>query len=1452
MPTQPEHARPRLPRQRSTALAALSLVAALATATLAPRLAPAQLQDNPVYLDDSLRAGETLRQIDDLLAVGSTGEAARAAQTMLDEEGDRLLPTAEDPDLHLPVREHVRRALLERPALLERYRLTSGPAAERLLASGDHEGVALRYLLTTPGLEAALRSAQVAIEDARFFDAVRTLGTLVDHPDRTGVRAIDAALLASDAASYLLSLEGQTGEPADDALELARTLGAAEQLLRAIEVPELGRGVIASALPLVGPAGPEPGLGGLVTRPLRSVPIGGGLEDAVDRLPSAPGGPGARGRPRAVPWTLPVVAGDLIYLADGNTVSAVDRFTLRPVWQVAMGGREPDAVMTINERARVGRLLEDAGTVAVSGDLAVAAGGLARGGTRDGDGSIYAVDARDGRVRWRVDPAELEGLNDASVRGPATIVDDTVIVTVRQSIRTRRLVLLTMLGLDAATGEVRWRRPLGSAGSLPFQQYNRLSEAPASTRGLVIRGDEIGVIAAIEASSGRPVWVRRARSVQATATRDQVYAMPAPLVMGDNIVMLSPDRGDVLSIDADTGAIEARRASGALGEPAYLVRAGDAIAGVGARRVAFVAGDALADGRVSFSPRVEEPGPFARAVSIGDRVLLPLDGGAMLIDPRSPERPERLQLARSGNAIALDGQLIVVDESSVHTFVRWEAASRLLRARLADDPRDADPAVTLAELAYHAGRADAIAPAVDAALAALDAAQPGERRDRVGDRLFDALMTMLRPGDATASSTPGPEQEAARELPEGVRLALLDQLNELARTPDQRVSSLLARGSVLGGVGDAAGAIEAYQSILTDRALSAASARASGLTTRADLVATRRLGDVLRTAGLNAYVTYERAAELEASVPGGAGDRASRAARYPYSRSAVELLAQAGRELLEQDRPDRAAALLARAMETQRLRAALGAPAAEGEGATLARHLARALVEAGRVDEASAFVAAQTPRLGEGWTGSELAARLSDSAARAAQLGLFDATLSEPTVLAGRPLEPADGRARHDAMLMFAPARGEVMLYRVSGGVATPAWPAPATTDATSAPVLISLDDAGATLLFAPDRSGDADAERSPVDGGGVLVRLDARDGSERWRSEPFVDAASDLARLDEQSRRPLVTLEGRVQREQIIIASAGRTIVLSDRAGRAIGYDARTGATLWARQLGIGDVLDAVVSGGALVAAFDAYEPGAGRSAAPDPVVAAFDVRTGQATHRLDTLRGRPRWLRAAPRGGVVAGLESGVLRFDPGAGVVDWVNTDPALRGTFDAWHLGAPARGTGGAQANGGERLYVLDADRSLWGVDPRTGTLLPTRLDLQGRLSGRTVLLAHAVGDRVAFAGSGGVLAFDRRGELVAADASADDASLIGAAGAEAHVVSVSGDAERLRVDLMEGGGLRLADTLAIDTPPGARFQGVALRDGLVLLVFDGATLAVPATGETTGGPAGATEPALDAS
>jgi len=1484
-------------------LSALCMTTFVSSVVMSVPVGSAFAQVGPVYLDDSIAAREGLGRAAELAAGGNAGEAARVVQSVLDADADAVLESATDSDLFIAVRRRAHELLLSSPALLEKYRAAEESSARAALDAGEVEKVERTRLMTRAGMDAALRLAQEEIEAARFEAARLTLEQLNQHPDRTGASAVargaqDAAKLALTLARYIDRAEvRQWAEGWAAESKLPGPGGGPPKVGAMVTAP--------GTVPMLSPMTALPGLDveGLVTRPLQSAWLSQDAEaDAIDTARLAQNPRRVFGREIVdEPWVFPSVVGDVVYTNDGRSIAAWDRFTLQVLWRVAPSdSAESDGENAIATRGRGERTvyragqttLEDSASVTVVGGgvgggvggVLVATTGLAVQGGRDGDARVHAIDAASGKVLWSASPAaQSPMLSTAVVRGPAIVDGDTVIVTMRKPPQTRRMSTAYLASLDLWTGKLRWARLLGSAGAV-FQRGQRVAESAVCERGIVYYGDELGVTAAVEAFSGRVVWVRRARSELAVRS-DMVpaWGSAAPVLDEASVVTMTPARDEVLRLDAATGAVLARRRASDLGDPRYLLRVGTWLAAVGAEAVVLVP---IADFEHGEVRRVAVAGDSkiqGRSVVVnnadGPRLLVPLVDGLTLVDPAKPDVVTKIGLEFSGNVVAVDSHILIAGKGRIHSYLVWDVAESLLRQRMDGDPSDPRAAMTLTELAYRSGRPALIAGAADKVIAAL-AREPGgaaQAAAQVATRktLYDGLREMIqaaleggtRLGEVVPIVPPVAAQADAPVITDVAVLdALVERLGRLAKEPSERVEHAMALGRLRErGVDAAPAAVEAYQRVLEDPALAVATWNGPRQSVRADIEATQRLRELVKRVGRGAYAVYDAKAEGELAartlaavnlkdqnrLPGaekgaGGADLARviegeefelLARRYPAARVGPELWARAASEYERTDRRGPAMAALGAGLVVAEWAIAAGDSALQSQVGELAGRLVWALDKGERSSAAAQLLERigreyPTVRLTAGGVAIDSAALLGElgvrvaGSERLARIGR--AVGAEVQVIDGwalvRPISQAFMVRATEHVMMISRERRELALFGSQAeGQLKALWARGYRGEAT--PVVVSVDAQSVYVFW-------------PSDEGGSLERIDAVGGATRWRTPAFAGMFPVVADNDAGARPTEFTtpLDGRVKLNDLLMTMDEQTAVLAERGGRMAAFDLGSGRTLWTGSAVVQQVFDMAAGPGAgagagqnslVIAGAAERLAAAGEQPALEPTIASYDLRTGRLAHQMKGLGGDVYWVRTTPGGDVIVGLEHKVASVNLPGSALNWEISDPTARQTPAAWVFGA--------------RLYVQTASgsKNLWVASLVKGERRPGLLDPRGRLEEPPVR-ASAIGRgpnaNVMFCGRRGLAIFDPAGEVVGLDSLSGAVDMLPPEVVDGLVVAlesarVPGPAgPTAMIHLMESGSGKLISSRGIVLQEEPR--EMAVLDGRIVISVESLTLVVP--------------------
>lgn len=1308
---------------------------------------PTAAQDNPVFLDDSTLAADVFSGLPGLLASDNDSEAVRLLQRLLDEEAERLIASEADTDLLVPVRARVHRVLLDDDDLLRRYRSAETDAAAMSLAAGHAEMVERSRLLTRPGFEAALRLATNHISAGRFDSARLTLAQLENHPDGSDTDlASRAARLWVRVAAYLdredVSLAAQhwhsiAGVP----FVSPEAAPWPESLLAPVWTPQHAA---------------EPfSITDLVSTPLCSVDLR--PDTAVDE--DDPAAVTRRSRRVAeFPYLYPVVSGDTVYTNDGLWVAAWDRFTLTPKWRTKPPGadyeREDIESMYSSApyRRNRSRETEEANTLAVSGRLLLAATGLVTDGTRSGDPRLHAFDNRTGQVLWSTYIDELDPqLEESSTRGPALIEGDTAIIAVRKISQARRFASAFLVGVDLADGSLRWVRLCGSAGWLAYGNRGQWSDWPTIHNGVVYRVDELGVVCAIEAGSGRFRWVRRLSGVESRMPTPQLpWASSQPIIDGDTLITLGPDRSELLRLDLATGEVLGRRTTRDFGgdnrRPAYIIEHQGRIVAVGPNNITSVAVDKAINGPLRLSKMIPDPGIVGRVVASGDSLLVPMQTGLGALDFQSLQLVQGFPLDAPGNILPLRTQLLTLDNERLHSYLVWEDAAAVLGQRLDENPADTETAITFAELAARAERFDAVLDPVDRALAAMsiDPLNPNLRASQ--ERLFALLYGLLQTGERAANTAQDTTSTPSPSIPADVLAGVAARMEAVAVTPAERSTHLLMRAALHDRMGDPAAAVADCQAVLSDAQLRSAAWSRSASSVRAEVHALAELDRMLKAGGPGLYEPFAREASrrLDALTEPNIETLESLARAYPRSPTSPaawlalsELHRDAGLALPA----DRA---LARGIETVEACRAVGIAVDANISAELLGRRITGLLESQRLDTAAALMQKAADR----WPGlvptvntepidtATIQARLRSRAeARRARAAIGDTLAQSALELPGwvllRSLDRHDAHARKPGVLILRD--GEIGLWGTadSGTGIQPRWTSPFDTK----PALLRHEP-DRILLFVPSEHG------------GAVRALDPNDGRELWKAdrlgEALANAQGPLGGARERFEAPL---DGRVDPGDLLLALDETTVAVVSRAGRVVAIDLRSGKVTWTLRSACHRVHDTAAGDGVLVLAGTSSPPGG--ASAGEPIVLTLDLASGEEIGRYSSGKaqaaGNAAWVHIAPgSSSVVVGFSRGVVSLSLPEAVPQWTLNGIAVEQTIGAWSLG--------------DRLFIQTSLRELALVDRPTGTLISGRLNTSGCLElGQPIDAVHD-GPSLVLLSPAGFARLDRAtGALISADA-----------------------------------------------------------------------------------------------
>ncbi|MGV6815116.1 MAG: PQQ-binding-like beta-propeller repeat protein [Phycisphaerales bacterium] len=1305
--------RPTTSRSRASVLnIGITLLITLSAMTNPARAQQLGLEkvENPVYLADSSTAKDSLLQINDLLSRDNLDQAVRLVDQTITTYGDRLIESGEphSDDLFIPVRDRMNRFVLDHPKLLSASRRMLTPSAQTMLSDGQWARVYSTRWFTKPGYVAGLHHAQVLIENAHFDEGLRSLEELKNHPDYSG---------DDERFTRLVSL----------AHRMIETSSHADDQPAALHVD----GIVPEALATEFIT-PKPEIGQL--QPISQPRLTGANWD-----PSS--------------WIMPTANTNAIFTNDGITISCFDRYTLKPIWRLQTAQDRSELPFTQEARARIGRVIEDASTVTLVNNTLYLASGVARNGSRSGDDRLLKIDANTGEIQWGVEIQTLDpSLHEASIRGRVIVDEDTVIVGARTNNRKKRLVGFSIVGIDAATGKRRWVRALASAGALPFQQMGQLAHSPILHRGTIYWTDQIGLILAIESATGHVRWARTLPSpdVYARSNRPS-FAVSTPVITDDGLFALTSDGSQIMQIDPDTGSILGSRLADPVGEALYLLAVGDSIACVSPSMMYFYPSAQF----TTVNPRKSaylggSSGIRGRVIVWGNQLLVPTNNGLQMIDEDRPLVAVPLPLKHTGNILALNGQIVVVDEMNIASYLSWQTAQATLQARIQSDPSSA---ITLTQLAYRANKPIETIAAADQAMRIVQSVDQPQRTTLEAE-LFDVIEGMLN--DANTPGASGTDTQPSSVLDVGQQRVMIDHLAELASTHRQVVAHRMALGTWNELHGTKKQAIAAYQDILDQPALSRAMWQGSGIAIRGGIAAARNIGDILEDAGYQPYESLSAIAESERSFLPESPSSASLeliALQYPFAKITPRLwleMAQRANESHQTSEAIHAAKSgLDRASMLDRLGVAPDQPTIDA----LAEIAISGMIANNQAHEAQTLANSignefehLTLRINGQTITQDQIIEMGKLANHTPVLGNRFARTSPSLLIPGSPIKPAI-RIDRSGVVMHSPQNGMINYIRVGRGAYESAWSRQSMVLVQPA---IPWQDEQQTIVVWPIDS--------QPDSTGSIESIQTTTGDTTWiintiREELAQDSTrlpDQLARLDGMFETPLV---GTAPINQILVVADGRTVIVSDRIGRAMGIDQHSGNILWKHDLPANRIFDLDLTGSILGICGEMVidQPNEQQAGAQVPIAASLNPRTGEVTQLVDQLGEYPRWVRADSHNNLILGTLTNIISLEPGSGNINWIYNDPLLEETQGAWI------------AN--NQLLVEDADNDLWSLNLDQSDPKAQRLELRQRLTNRSWVHVRSSLDEVLVASDRGFAGFDQSQQLIASDPISTNAGMI---------------------------------------------------------------------------------------
>ena len=1036
------------------------------------------------------------------------------------------------------------------------------------------------------------------------------------------------------------------------------------------------------------------------------------------------------------------VAGSVVYINEGRTIRAIDRFTGRSLWRPYV---DRSANSTLS---RSGDRIADLNIVVTEGNTLVTLTGHAYADGRDAraaDRRVVCLDAGNGELRWarRIDRLDdTEEYGGLIPHGAPVVAEGAVFVLARKVSR-QLLTSCYLISLDLADGRLRWARHIASSGGIRSRVARPFS-SPIYHDGDLVVATPVGAVARIRADTGETRWLRRyPPPLNPIFAERRAWQIGGPVATPRGVIALRPDERRVLLLDWESGdELASVSATGrdAWNAPRYFLANEHAVYGIG-REIRVFRLEALdrpiwrlpgphLQSDSTAGPAIEDLDIYGRVQLTDGSLIVPTPQYLLVIDDETGRIGQVVDADVAGNPLATGAQLVVTGNERLDSYMPFRHAQQMLRQRLADAPNDPGPALSLLQLGMRARDLGLALEAAELAIEATNAdgatlASQGARHE-----LFGMLLELDR-------------LHIAQEPQEGETLHAM--IEAVAAGPEQRVKHLLAYGEWLTDHA-LARAVEVYQSILSTADL-AATPRSDGSVERpAAAWAAERLSRIMQRHGRTAYQPQSEFARLQLeqlrTEQVSAPPFLALAAEFPLADAAADAaLHAANLYAAGGDTPSAVAALIAayrsdpRRQRAERLLGAVAEYCRRMGWTATEQTVLRYVVETfGSI----ALDTADGSRQAEAWLAS---LEPVDRPGRKPRIGELQSVAERPdgTLVTRYPgiklAAPTDRMLLHD---------GEHLRMIASAGLGT-LWSVQ--LGQRVVPHILQFDrDRLLLWVVAPD--GDAQA---------VMFDLSQR-GSRLWAT-PWMNEV--LGKPPAPSRRDGRPGQRSPQQAPLdpgecLPLIRGNLLVIVRRSGDSVAFDlADSGRQRWKAEprLALDRVALVLLHDFALVLGGSRFAAGEDESVARLLLV---DPATGRQLREITPVDGTSvRWMAAGPLGELLYGTRAGIEMLQLPSGRSLWSNLSVAARGARRGW----PVRDSVIIQTQTDRRQGPSNPLRAIKlanGIlsDPFA---LPARRGWEPSVLNRIVL-----DDQRVFAMFGErIVRFDASGEVLGADSIADE-------------------------------------------------------------------------------------------
>jgi outer membrane protein assembly factor BamB len=503
---------------------------------------------------------------------------------------------------------------------------------------------------------------------------------------------------------------------------------------------------------------------------------------------------------------------------------------------------------------------------------------------------VVCLDRTDGHPRWST-PAKnvtVDGKNDLIFVGSPVATKQGVYIMAKKAGQAS-FVQSYIVRLNSDTGAVEWSCYLCSASSGMMYGAAAFGSVPIPSlvQEVLYISTGQGATCAVDANLGRILWLQIASSSKKSRNPADFYTQQQttvswkfnpPLVYGDKLITLeSSSDEEVLGVydrwtgrpirsisPKEMGMATADVLDGIVGST--LIVSGSQVVGLNLDKIGEVTEPVW---RCSF-PLSEQTGrEQGRPFLSQNGLYVPFEKGMALVEvlsgkladfwqwPRTEKDPgegEGGATGKPGNLLVTSEQVVVVTDSEVAGYSRWETArdNRLAQIRL--HPNDPQAYLALAEVAYRTNHLDLADENMKQAVAiATGAAEGGGGggggASGAGDLIARLYRTNLSFAEQLADKTDDSLLSRARFYYEQCKLT--------ARTADQQAEWRLSMADFALAEHKPEEAATLYNAVLTDSALRGATYRHKETVARAGVTAELKFRALIQQGGPGVYARFE-------------------------------------------------------------------------------------------------------------------------------------------------------------------------------------------------------------------------------------------------------------------------------------------------------------------------------------------------------------------------------------------------------------------------------------------------------------------------------------------------------------------------------------------------------------------------------------------------------------------